>query len=241
MLTNFCSVGVQPAPPLFAAQGEVWHVPDVPSLPSVQLAGAVQLPQLMVPPQPSDCVPQFAPPEQVVAGTQLLTQVPDVEVTVSWQAVPEGQVGPQLIVPPQPSGSLPQVAPAVQVVFGVHWHVPEVPPDELMTQVCGAVQAGPQLIVPPQPSDCVPQVSLPRQAVRGTQEHVPAALQVCPLGQPGVHVMVPPQPSGAVPQTWPIGHEVAGTQTHAPLVQVLPEGSCRTGGFRRSRPVRSRR
>jgi len=81
----------------------------------LQAVPAAQVPQLMVPPQPSGAVPQIWPVGQLVAGTQthlLLTQ--------AWFA--PVQV-PQLMVPPQPSETLPQVSPAGQDAAGVHTHL----------------------------------------------------------------------------------------------------------------------
>ena len=80
-------------------------------------AGAVQVPQLRVPPQPSAMVPQLSPAGQVVAACSR-----------TWLAVPPppqvcgaAQV-PQLTMPPQPSGTVPQLSPAGQSRSGVQPH-----------------------------------------------------------------------------------------------------------------------
>src|SRR5882672_11339759 len=73
------------------------HTPAV--QPPPQVLGAVQEPQSIIPLQPSDAVPQFCPPEQVVAGWQ--THVP--ELVQLWP----GGHDPQSSVVPQPSDSGP--------------------------------------------------------------------------------------------------------------------------------------
>jgi hypothetical protein len=66
--------------------------------------------QLMVPPQPSDRLPQAlpTPPDPHDLGTQAGWQVP---LLVLLQTSPETQL--QLSVPPQPSGIVPQVSPVL--------------------------------------------------------------------------------------------------------------------------------
>jgi hypothetical protein len=119
-----------------------------------QLLRRPQVPQLSVPPQPSEAVPQLKPREEQVFGVQeplhtLLTQL--------W---PAGQE-PQLSAPPQPSPTVPQFLPRLAQVFGVHGSV-----QVLFVQVWPAGQE-PQLSVPPQPSPMVPQ--LPVMQTAGTQ------------------------------------------------------------------------
>src|SRR5262249_60386312 len=79
------------------------------------VAGAVQVPQLTVPPQPSGAVPQICPVGQVVRGTQT-------HWLLALHVVGGAQV-PQLTVPPQPSGCVPHAWPPLQVVFGTQTHV----------------------------------------------------------------------------------------------------------------------
>jgi hypothetical protein len=164
-----------------------------------------QLPQLMVPPQPSDAVPQFWPDGQDVAGVQ-----------PHWSGVPpppqvSGAVQlPQFSVPPQPSGAVPQFWPAGQLVAGVQPHWPAVPPPP---QVWGGLQA-PQVMVPPQPSGAVPQFWPDGQDVAGVQ---PQTLAVPPPAQVWGAVQlpqlsVPPQPSEIVPQSLPWAAQVVGAQ-----------------------------
>ena len=77
--------------------------------------GAVQDPQISVPPQPSEIVPQL--PVGQVFGMQVCgTQTLFVHVALTAQV-------PQLSVPPQPSGIVPQFFPCAAHVVGVQ------PPD----------------------------------------------------------------------------------------------------------------
>ena len=62
----------------------------------------LHFPQLSVPPQPSEAVPQFMPSPAHVTGVQ-----PPVH-TLLVQVRPDGQV-PQSSVPPQPSEAVPQL------------------------------------------------------------------------------------------------------------------------------------
>ena len=72
---------------------------------------APQPPQLNVPPQPSEMVPQFLPCAAQVVGAQ--TQTLAVHVSDEAQA-------PQLNVPPQPSEMVPQFLPwEAQLIVGV--------------------------------------------------------------------------------------------------------------------------
>src|SRR5438094_5907967 len=87
--------------------------------PPAQVCGAVQVPQVSVPPQPSAIVPQFFPWAAHVVGVQPQTFATPPPPQV-WGAV---QV-PQLSVPPQPSAIVPQFFPWAAHVVGVH----EVPP-----------------------------------------------------------------------------------------------------------------
>lgn len=97
-----------------------------------------QVPQLRVPPQPSEMEPHCAPTAAQVVGVQQAFAV--------VQICPVGHP-PQLRVPPHPSERAPhrpaQAAGAQQVLLAV--------------QIDGEVQV-PQLNVPPQPSGIVPQV-----------------------------------------------------------------------------------
>jgi hypothetical protein len=131
------------------------------------------VPQLSVPPQPLEAVPQFCPAGHVVAAVQT-------HVLVGLQVVFGAVVQlPQLSVPPQPLAIVPQVAPAAAHVVAVqpHWLGVPAPP-----QVWGAVQAAPQLRVPPQPFEIVPQLSPAGHLVKGTQASasLPASLASTP-------------------------------------------------------------
>jgi hypothetical protein len=90
------------------AEAQVWDGPQT------RHWVASQVPQVSVPPQPSETVPQVAPCAAHVVGVQ-----------PHWPGVPPppqvwgaGQV-PQSTVPPQPSGAVPQVCPGGQLVAGV--------------------------------------------------------------------------------------------------------------------------
>src|SRR5207249_3618232 len=85
------------------------------------VCGRVQVPQLSVPPQPSETVPQSAPWAAQVVGVQ--APVPQ---TLGVPPPPQvcGAVQlPQLKVPPQPSGAVPQLFPSCAQVLGTHMHV----------------------------------------------------------------------------------------------------------------------
>jgi hypothetical protein len=139
-------VGVQPP---------VWQVP----LTQVCPVGQVHV---MVPPQPSDTLPQAlpTPPDPQLFGTQVGWHVP---LLAALQVCPETHE--QLRVPPQPLGMLPQLSPWLPAghAFTVQPHWFGVPPPP---HVCGAVQV-PQLIVPPCPSEMVPQLALAEAQVTG--------------------------------------------------------------------------
>src|SRR5262245_34096547 len=118
--------------------------------PPPQVCGAVQAPQVSVPPQPSGIVPQFFPCAAQVVGVQ----APPTFAVPPPRQVSGAPQTPQVSVPPQPSGIVPQFFPCAAQVVGVQ--VPQtfaVPPPP---QVSGAVQT-PQVSVPPQPSGIVPQ------------------------------------------------------------------------------------
>src|SRR5262249_60361435 len=68
-----------------------------------QVAGAVQTPQVRVPPQPSGTVPQFLPRAAQVVGVQM----PQTFAVQTFGAVQT----PQVSVPPQPSEMVPPLAP----------------------------------------------------------------------------------------------------------------------------------
>jgi len=91
-------------------------------------------PQLIMPPQPSEMVPQLSGGGQEVIFLQPQTF-----------ATQRAHAGPQLTMPPQPSGMVPQLSGDGQEVIFVQPQTlgfPGFPPP----QVCGAAQSGPQLI-----------------------------------------------------------------------------------------------
>ncbi len=100
----------------------------------VQVWPEAQVPQLSVPPQPSEALPQVNPREEQVAGVHVVLVVQMLFVQV-W---PEAQV-PQLSVPPQPSGTLPQLNPSEEQVAGVQ------PPVTVSGAVSGDCPGAPSL------------------------------------------------------------------------------------------------
>src|SRR5438093_3081233 len=129
---------------------QVGAVPQTFATPAPQVCGAVQAPQVSVPPQPSAIVPQSFPCAAQVVGVH----VPQTFVTPAPPQVCGAVQAPQVSVPPQPSAIVPQFFPCAAQVVGVH--VPQTFAAPAPPQVCGAVQA-PQVSVPPQPSAIVPQ------------------------------------------------------------------------------------
>src|ERR1700733_10659376 len=96
-----------------------------------QNAGATQLPQLIVLPQPSPCVPQVAPSCAHVLGVHGVP--PSTPPCPHLFAPPPPQNAgavqlPQLSVPPHSSPCVPQVAPSCAHVFGTHVEPPSTPP-----------------------------------------------------------------------------------------------------------------
>jgi hypothetical protein len=166
------------------------------------VSGEEQLPQLNVPPHPSDGAPQLSPSEAQVAGTQ-----------PQWNGVTAPQVrgdvqDPQLSVPPQPSDGLPQLSPNDAQVAGTQpqWNAVTAP------QVCGEAHV-PQLKVPPHPSAGLPQLS-PRDAqVAATQPQWKGV--TAPQVWGAVHVpqlKVPPHPFDGAPQLSPSAAQFVGVQ-----------------------------
>jgi hypothetical protein len=109
--------------------------------PPPQVSGVMHVPQLTVPPQPSETIPHVFP-----VAVQSVATVPGVQQTFGVspcvgfppQVCPPVHAGPQLIVVLQLFVSVPQFAPAGHVVtFGLHPHSLAVPPPP---QVFGAVQ-----------------------------------------------------------------------------------------------------
>src|SRR5438132_9214572 len=104
----------------------------------------MQLPQLSVPPHPSEMTPQFLPCAAHVVGVHVpmphtFCVPPPPHVFMPVQV-------PQFSVPPHPSAAVPQVHPRAAHVVGEQHRLGVAPP-----QTAGAVHA-PQLNVPPHPS-----------------------------------------------------------------------------------------
>src|SRR2546425_10140908 len=93
----------------------------MPPLP--QVCGAVQAPQVSVPPQPSGIVPQFVPCAAQVVGVQALGGGVPRPQTFAMPPLPQtcGAVqAPQGSAPPQPLGTVPPVWPRAAPLGGVH-------------------------------------------------------------------------------------------------------------------------
>jgi hypothetical protein len=178
----------------------------------------VQVPQLIMPPQPSGAVPQFWPVGQVVLGTHGVPQT--LGVPPPPQVAGAVQV-PQLSMPPQPSAMEPQFWPLGQVVSGVQPQTLGVPPPP---QVWGEVHAGPQKSMPPQPFGSVPQLEPEGHWARHPPPQtlgVPPPPQVC--GEVQVpQLSIPPQPLEIVPQLSGAGQLVIGTQFEPQTLGVPP-------------------
>jgi hypothetical protein len=224
--------------------GGLPHALAVPAPPHV--SGAVQVPQLSVPPQPSACVPHVAPSSVHVFGVQVCAAPQTLGVPPPPQLSSPVHVPQLAIVPPQPSPAGPQLiavppGPAFAHVFGTHmpgglphWFAIPAPP-----HVSGEVQV-PHIRVPPQPSACSPQFAPRSPHVLGTQAlgdpqvlavppppHVSGAVQV-------PHIRVPPQPSPAGPQVAavPPGPALAHViGTHGFFASGGGSGVAQTPGF----------
>lgn len=151
----------------------------------------VEQPQVCVPPQPSDTLPQ---PEPHAVFVQ---QVPALPTADSEQVPFEPQ--PQSMMPPQPSGrSLPHLpGKPVAHVFGTQ----QVPVAE---QVPLSAQAF--VIFPPQPSSNTPHATLAAAGGRtGTQglPHLPLALQTSPVSHLPQLMVAPPQRLLMLPHSRP--------------------------------------
>ena len=90
--------------PVTGSQGS--NTPQTFAVP--QVAGAVQVPQLTVPPQPFGAVPQFCPPTQACAGVCGMQVVPQTLAVPPPPQVAGAVQVPQVTVPPQPSEAVPQ-------------------------------------------------------------------------------------------------------------------------------------
>jgi hypothetical protein len=197
--------------------GVVVHIPAVEPVEIVQVVPAAQVPQLIVPPQPSGAVPHLFVPQAAVEGVQ--TQTLLVQANPAWQA------GPHVTVPVQPSEIVPQLSPAGQVVFGVQT---QLLPEHV---VFGGVVHWPHVMVPPHPSGMVPQVSPAGHALSGVQPHtfaVPPPPQVVPVGHAlGAQVIgeQPGMPGSNVPQLSPLGHDSGHLTVHDfwSALHVVPE------------------
>jgi hypothetical protein len=88
----------------------------------------VQLPQLILPPQPLSIVPQFLPAAVHVVGTHARAGGPQTFSTPPPPQVWGGVQLPQMTLPPQPLSIVPHVLPAAAHVVGMHsCPVPQTP------------------------------------------------------------------------------------------------------------------
>jgi hypothetical protein len=128
------------------------------------------VPQVTVPPQPSETIPQSRPAGQVVIGEQApLPQtfgVPGPPSAWAPPQVPPSQP-PQLMVPPQPSGAIPHCRPGWPHAFGVQPH--DIVPFAFVMHVLPAPHV-PHTRKAPHPSLGLPHVAPSPGHVRGTQE-----------------------------------------------------------------------
>jgi len=96
--------------------------PQTPGMPPPpQVSGAVQVPQLRVPPQPLPLEPQLMPSSWHVCGVQLPPSMkPHCPGVPPPPHVWGGVQGPQLMAPPQPSPAGPQPMFCCAQVWGTH-------------------------------------------------------------------------------------------------------------------------
>lgn len=151
--------------------------PQVKGMPPPPQVPLEQVPQLNVPLQPSDGLPQVAPASAQVRGTQVVTQTfAEPQTLGDWQV-------PQLSVPEQPSGMVPQFFACNAQVVGV-----QVPTPQTL-----AVPPPPQVSRPEQ----LPQLSMPQcfpsiVQVAGTQLPPPPPVVPPPVPPPVEPPPVPP-------------------------------------------------
>src|SRR6185437_10614386 len=93
--------------------------------PPPHVSPVAQVPQLSMPPQPSEIVPQLSGVGHLVSGVQLAPQT--LAVPPPPHVSPVGHVPPQTTMPPQLSEIVPQLSPAGQVVSGVQVLPPQAP------------------------------------------------------------------------------------------------------------------
>jgi hypothetical protein len=165
-----------------------------------QIWGVVQPPprepHVMVPPQPSGHVPQFAGAGHAVSALHVgwphetppsvLPPPPHVSGAV--------HVGPHdAMTPPQPSPAGPHVIPPGHVVAGLHVGAPQTNETPPPPHVSGATQVV-HVSVPPQPSAIVPHwapASVPGHVVSGTHAGLPHSDGTPPPPQVSVAGHVP--------------------------------------------------
>jgi hypothetical protein len=153
----------------------------------LQVKPVGQVPQLIVPPQPSEAMPQLLrvpllEPQACVGVSDWHTHVPGPPpAPLQTNGCPHV---PQLIMLPQPSETCPHVFDPQASCFDleVQLHTPGPP---LALPQTPASQT-PQLTVPPQPSGALPQLFEPQatDARSGTQAtQVPVLLHIVPAAQ----------------------------------------------------------
>jgi hypothetical protein len=179
------------------------------------VCGLLHVPHEIVPPHPSEALPQVAPMPAHVFGTHgpcphTFGVPPPPQVSPGWVQVPHDRV------PPHPSGREPQFLPSAVHVVGVQPQTLGMPPPPHVWSGC--VQP-PQSRVEPQPSEIVPHAEPHCFGTHGPWPQT-FAMPPPPHVSPGfVHApqsSVPPHPSGVVPQSLPRAEQELGAQLSRP-------------------------
>ena len=143
----------------------------------MHLPGDGQDPQLSVPPQPFETVPQFRPISSQASKSVSGLQPQTFGMPPPPHVLSSDEQAPQSIILPHPSFTEPQSFPSWVQVFGVQLHTFATPPPP---QTFGATH-DPQLRRTPQPSlTSVPQFLPSTAHVLGTQELAPHLLRPAP-------------------------------------------------------------
>jgi hypothetical protein len=227
------------------------HTLSVPPPPHV--SGAVQVPQLYVPPHPllwrpqlktplpqatvwemgtqRSTPPSITPPsDRTLSPPQTLGCPPPPHVAGAVQVPPSGL---QVTAPPQPSATTPQFIWLGHAASGMH---PELPPHTLCVppppHVSGAVQGPPHETVPPQPLLSTPQLSPAHAVAWGIGTHELMSASPKPPSESSLeapHVLgLPPPPhvvplAHAAPPSSP-AHWTSPPQPSATAPQFMPAG-----------------
>lgn len=191
--------------------------------PPPHVCGALHCPQLNVPLQPFEIVPQSLPCFTQVVGVHPHTLGTPPPPHVSQEL---GHAVGQLTIPPHPSLTLPQRP--LHDVSGVHGAGPHLPP--VQCELCWHV---PQKYVPPHPSGCIPHSTPWSLQDFATQVHFELTHVRFAAHEPQSRVRL--HPSSIVPHVAPrVGHtlpvhvhrpEMHGPDEHVPQSSVPPHPS----------------